>query len=77
MTRHVNIILALGKRTLWFSTRGQSYKYHDEVQYEDALDKMGAIETADLSNFVANSSREEYQKQITVSTMKQEEIRGI
>ena len=62
LAKHSNILLALEKRALWFSNRGQPCKDHDEVLYKEALDETGTVETADFSYSDANSLGEEYEK---------------
>jgi hypothetical protein len=75
--KHVNILSALERRALWFSNREQPREAHDEVLYREVLDETGTVETTDLSDSDANSLEEEYEKQFTITTTKQEEMRGI
>ena len=77
LAKHVNILSALEKRALRFSNRGKTCKDQDDVLYEEALDETGTVETADLYDSDANSLGEEYEKQFTITTIKQEEVRGI
>ena len=77
LTKHANILSALERRALRFSNRGQPRKDHDEVLYEEALDETGTVETAELSDSDSISLGEEYQKQFTITTIEQEEIRRI
>ena len=64
LAKHVNILLALERRALRFSNKGQPRKDQDEVLYDEALDETGTVETVDLldSDSDANSLGEQYQK---------------
>ena len=62
---------------LRFSNKGQSYKAHGKVLYNEALNETGTVETTELSDSNANLLGGEYQKQLTVKIIEQEFIRGM
>ena len=62
LAKHTNILLALERRALHFSNRGQAGKDHDEVLYGEALDETETVETTELSDSDANLSGEGYEK---------------
>ena len=45
LAKHVNILLELERRALWFRNRGRPCKDHDTVVYEEALCETGTVET--------------------------------
>ena len=62
LTKHANILSALEKRALRYSIKGQAKKDQDEVLYDEAMDKTGTVDTAELSDSDADSLGEGCQK---------------
>ena len=48
LTKHVNILAALEMRALWYQNKGHAKADQDEILYDEAMEKIGTIYTAEL-----------------------------
>ena len=62
LIKHVNILAALEMRALWYHNTGHAKADQDKILYDEAMDKTGTINTAELSNFDSDALGEQYQK---------------
>ena len=51
LIKHVNIIAALEMRALRYHNNGHTKADQDKILYDEAMDKTGTIDTAELSEF--------------------------
>ena len=62
LTKHVNILAALEMRALRYHNKGQANVDQDNILYNEAMDEMGTINTAGLSDSDVHSLGGQYQK---------------
>ena len=69
LTKHVNILAALEMRALRYHNKGHKKAYQVKILYDEAMDKTGTIDTAELSDFDTDALGEQYQKTLTATTL--------
>ena len=69
LIKHVNILAALEMRALRYHNKGHTKADQDKILYDEAMDKTGTINTAELSDFDADALGEQYQKLLTATTL--------
>ena len=69
LIKHVNILAALEMRALRYHNKGHAKSDQDEILYDEAMDKTGTIDTAELSDFDADALGEQYHKILTAKTL--------
>ena len=69
LTKHVNILAALEMRALQYHNKGHTKTDQDEILYDEAMDKTGTIDTAELLDFDAYELGEQYQNILTATTL--------
>ena len=69
LTKHVNILAALEIRALRYHNKGHVKADQDEILYDEAMDKTGTIDTAELSDFDADALGKQYHKVLTATTL--------
>ena len=52
LIKHVNILAALEMRDLRYHNKGHAKAHPDKILYEEAMDKTGTIDTAELSELI-------------------------
>ena len=72
LTKHVNILAVLEMRALQYHNKGQANVDQDDILYDEAMDETGTIDTAGLSDSDVDSLREQYQKNLTATTLEME-----
>ena len=77
LIKHVNILAALKMRALRYHNKGHAKADQDKILYDEAMDKTGTIDTAELSDFDADALGEQYQKILTATTLELKEIMEI
>ena len=60
LIKHVNILTGLETRALRYHNKGHTKADQDEILYDEAMDKTGTINTAELSYFDADALGEQY-----------------
>ena len=66
---HVNILTALEMRALRYLNKGHAKADQDKILYDEAMDKTGTIDIAELSDFDADALGEQFQKNLTATTL--------
>ena len=64
-------------RALRYHNKGHAKSDQDKILYNEAMDKTGTINTAELSDFDADALGEQYQKILTATTLEMKEIMEI
>ena len=59
LTKHVNILAALEMRALRCHNKGHAKADQENILYDEAMDKTGTIDTAELSDFDADAFGEQ------------------
>ena len=77
LIKHVNILAALEMRALRYHNKGHAKADQDKILYDEAMDKTGTIDTAELSDFYVDALGEQYQKNLTATRLEMEEIMEI
>ena len=60
-----------------YHNKGHAKADLDEILYDEAMEKTGTIDTADLSDFDADALGEQYHKNLTATTLEMKEIMEI
>ena len=74
LIKHVNILAASEMRALRYHNKGHAKADQDKILYDEAMDEIGTIDTAELSDFDADVLGEQYQKHLTATTLEMKEI---
>ena len=64
-------------RALRYHNKGHAKADKDEILYDEVMDENGTIDTAEISDFDADALGEQYQKNLTATTLEMEEIMEI
>ena len=56
-------------RALRYHNKGHAKADQDEILYDEAMDKTGTIDTAELSDFDSDALGGQYQKHLTATTL--------
>ena len=62
LIKHVNILDALEMRALRYHKKGHTKADQDKILYDEAMDKTGTIDTAEISDFDADALGENIRK---------------
>ena len=69
LIKHVNILAALEMRALRYHNKSHAKADQDKILYNEATEKTGTIDTAELSDFDADTLGEQYQKILIATTL--------
>ena len=59
-------------RALRYHNKGHAKVDQDKILYDESMDEIGTIDTAELSDFDADALGEQYQKISTATTLEME-----